>query len=149
MIINPDIYTATAQDTDSSRIKDIHEENEVNRDEDMFMTLFLKELETQDPLDPVSNSEMLAQMAQFNSLTELQNINKNLENMDSNKSLAEASNLIGKYVSGIDQSKQHAAGKVESIKMEEGDIYVKADGYVFKIDDLISVTSAPATDIYA
>ena len=149
MIINPDIYTSTAQDNDASRIKDIHEENDVNREEDMFMTLFLKELETQDPLEPTSNSEMLAQMAQFNSLTELQNINKNLGNLNSDNSLADASNLIGKYVSGIDDNLQHAGGTVESVKMEEGNILVNANGYTFKLEDLISVTSASTTDLYA
>ena len=149
MIVNPDVYTNAAQEDTTSRIKNLHEDNEVNRDKDMFMELFLKELETQDPLEPTSNSEMLAQLAQFNSLTELQNINKNLESMNSDGSLSQASNLIGKYVSGIDANLTNSSGTVDGVRMEGNDIFVDASGYTFNLNDIISVQSAPTTDFYA
>jgi len=44
-----------------------------------FLKLFIAQLENQDPMDPLDNAEFTAQMAQFSSLEQLLNINKNLE----------------------------------------------------------------------
>jgi len=47
--------------------------------QDEFLKLFIAQLANQDPLDPLDNAEFTAQMAQFSSLEQLLNINKNLE----------------------------------------------------------------------
>ena len=43
-----------------------------------FMTLLLKQLSYQDPLNPMDNAEFTAQLTQFSSLEELNNINSTL-----------------------------------------------------------------------
>ncbi|MBN1536737.1 MAG: hypothetical protein JW908_08405 [Anaerolineales bacterium] len=50
-------------------------------DTDTFMQLLLAELRNQDPLEPMNNSEMVAQLAQLNSLQELTSISANIETM--------------------------------------------------------------------
>ncbi len=55
---------------------------------DDFMNLLITELKYQDPLNPIENKEFAAQLAQFTSLEQLTNINKNL------KDLKEAQSLI-------------------------------------------------------
>jgi flagellar basal-body rod modification protein FlgD len=46
---------------------------------DEFMQLLTVQLRHQDPLDPMNNEEMIAQLAQFSSLEQLENMNANLE----------------------------------------------------------------------
>ena len=41
---------------------------------DAFMNLFVTQLQNQDPLEPMDNTEFLSQMAQFSSLEQMQNI---------------------------------------------------------------------------
>jgi flagellar basal-body rod modification protein FlgD len=41
---------------------------------DQFLELLTKQLQNQDPLNPVDNSQMVAQLAQFSSLEQLQNL---------------------------------------------------------------------------
>jgi flagellar basal-body rod modification protein FlgD len=48
-------------------------------DKDEFMQLLTVQLQHQDPLDPMNNEEMIAQLAQFSSLEQLENMNANLE----------------------------------------------------------------------
>lgn len=56
-----------------------------------FLTLLLAELKNQDPLNPASNTEFVAQLAQFSSLEQLTTMNTNLEdNLASNTSMSEA-----------------------------------------------------------
>ena len=49
-----------------------------------FLTLFTTQLKNQDPLKPDDAAQMAAQLAQFNGLEQMMNVNKNLEQMTSN-----------------------------------------------------------------
>lgn len=50
-------------------------------DKDEFMQLLITQLQNQDPLNPMENSEFTSQMAEFASLEQLQNINGNIESL--------------------------------------------------------------------
>ncbi|MFS8152721.1 flagellar hook assembly protein FlgD [Vreelandella titanicae] len=66
-----------------------------------FMTLLITQLENQDPLNPMENSEMTSQLAQINTVSGIEELNSTLEGitsqMDANQAL-QASGLIGKGV---------------------------------------------------
>lgn len=69
--------------------------------EDRFMTLFLAQLQNQDPLNPMENAEMTSQLAQMNMVSGLENLNKTMQTLlgSYNESLSlQAANLIGKNV---------------------------------------------------
>lgn len=64
-----------------------------------FMKLLLVQMQNQDPLNPLQDSEFVAQLAQFSNLEQLQNANANLELLalgQSNLINSQALNLIGK-----------------------------------------------------
>ena len=50
-------------------------------DKDDFLTLFVTQLQQQDPLNPQDGTEMAAQLAQFNSLEQMMNVNSTLNNL--------------------------------------------------------------------
>lgn len=50
-------------------------------DKDDFMKLFVEQLKNQDPLNPDKGAEMAAKLAQFNSLEQMMNSNKNLNTL--------------------------------------------------------------------
>ncbi len=70
-----------------------------------FLTLLIAQLKNQDPLNPASNTEFIAQLAQFSSLEQMTLMNVNLEkSLESNINMTEAVsnamiiNYFGKYV---------------------------------------------------
>ncbi|HFB83209.1 MAG TPA: flagellar hook assembly protein FlgD, partial [Thermodesulfatator sp.] len=50
-------------------------------DRDDFMMLFITQLQYQDPMNPIQNNEMAQQLALFNQVDQLFNLNENFEKL--------------------------------------------------------------------
>lgn len=76
-ILNTSMYstsnTAYANDSASTGTEEM--------DSNDFMTLFLAQLEYQDPLEPMDDTEMLSQLAEFSTLEELEAVNASLQEL--------------------------------------------------------------------
>ncbi|OGQ92818.1 MAG: hypothetical protein A2284_03200 [Deltaproteobacteria bacterium RIFOXYA12_FULL_61_11] len=59
----------------------VEEVNPADMGREEFLTLLVKQLEYQDPMNPMDNAEFTQQLAQFSSLEQLFNINKTLDSM--------------------------------------------------------------------
>src|SRR5262245_44358140 len=73
--------------------------NELGKDD--FMKLMSAQLKYQDPINPVKNEQMAAQLAQFSALEQMMNMNTNIEKMAAGQKPSEhmiAASLIGKRV---------------------------------------------------
>ncbi len=70
-------------------------------DEDTFMKLILTQLQNQDPTKPMDNSQFLSQLAQFKSVSGIDELKKSVdamaESFQSNQAL-QASSLVGRWV---------------------------------------------------
>lgn len=84
-----------------------------NLDKDAFLKLMLTQMKYQDPTNPMQNHEMAAQLAQFTTLEQLNNINGTLESMKNQAQPTtnyQALNFIGKKVSGDSSKLVRSAG---------------------------------------
>ena len=105
---------------------------------DAFLQLLVAQLQNQDPLSPQDNSEFVAQLAQFSSLEELQNITSSMSN-------SQALTLVGKYVivevgksQGLSETTT-VTGYVDYVQMVDGKAMLSINDSLYKFDDLDSV----------
>jgi flagellar basal-body rod modification protein FlgD len=63
-------------------------------DKDAFLKLFVTQIQYQDPLNPDDSSEMAAQLAQFDGLEQMMNVNKTLEKMNADNQTSRAVGLV-------------------------------------------------------
>ncbi|MBN8432148.1 hypothetical protein JF535_14950 [Microbulbifer salipaludis] len=70
--------------------------NSISQEE--FLRLFLAQLQFQDPMEPLDNSEFLAQLAQFSSIEQNRQNGLQLENIARLNSSYQASELLGRSV---------------------------------------------------
>lgn len=70
--------------------------NELGRDD--FLTLLVAQLRNQDPLNPMQDSEFVAQLAQFSSLQEIRNLSEATRLASQLQVASSAAGLIGRKV---------------------------------------------------
>jgi len=63
-----------------------------------FLKILLTQLTYQDPLKPMDNQQFMAQMAQFTSLEQTQQLNTKIETLITNQAALQSIGLIGKTV---------------------------------------------------
>ncbi|GMV99638.1 MAG: hypothetical protein AMXMBFR84_07770 [Candidatus Hydrogenedentota bacterium] len=94
---------------------------------DAFLELLVRQIQYQDPLEPTDNADMLAQLAQFTSLEQMNNLNESFErlssNMDQNNFIT-GSLLLGRTITGLDVDGESVEGVVEGVHMDDGIVYL-------------------------
>lgn len=98
---------------------------------DAFLTLLVLQLQNQDPLNPIENNELLAQLAQFTSLEQMRNLNESFDVLSGNidqLNFISASELLGRTVSGIDTDGNPIQGVVEGIQLDGSVVMLNIDG---------------------
>jgi flagellar basal-body rod modification protein FlgD len=76
---------------------------------DEFLRLLVAQLEAQDPLNPMDGTDFTAQLAQFSSLEQLQNMNATLGTLNTSQSVltnSQAVSYIGKTISAVGDTTQ-------------------------------------------
>lgn len=91
-------------------------------DADDFLTLLLTELEYQDAMNPVSDKDFIAQMAQFSALAETSELNDSFKSFTKQNSHNEALYLLGTKITAIDSDTEvEINGTVTAISYEGTD----------------------------
>jgi len=110
------------------------EEKKSGLDKEAFLQLLVAQMQYQDPLEPMDNTEYVSQLATFSQLEAIQN-------MTDRVSYGMANDLVGKYVI-LNTANGNASGKVDYVMYENGEIYLAVGDGLFSLDDLDTVADA-------
>lgn len=116
--------------------------------QDQFLKLMAAQLANQNPLEPTSQEDFLGQLAQFSTLSGIEQLNSNFGDMVKLQSLTQGASLVGKnikYYSNI--TKADATGVVEAASVIDGSLVVSVNGEKVALNDISSVLSSlPPTE---
>ncbi len=104
---------------------------------DQFLQILCAEMQYQDPLNPTSNTDYIAQMATFTQV-------ESMLNMQNTMTSSQANDLVGKYVimkvtSSTTGEVTYAAGNVDYVLHQNGKTYLSIDDSLYNIEDLDTV----------
>jgi flagellar basal-body rod modification protein FlgD len=120
-----------------------------NLDLSEFLNLFIAELQNQDPLDPMDNSEMLAQISQIREIGATDSLTNTLDSVQLGQALSTAGMLIGKQVRALtgedaEGLQQFVEGTVQKVAIEEGKPVLHVNGQPVKLKNVSEIL--PASD---
>lgn len=93
-----------------------------------FIKIMITQLQQQDPMNPSDSNQMLTQLSQIKSMESSDTLNKSLQGLTVQQSVAAGANLIGKNVQGVDDSGTQVQGTVQSVLVQDQKVYLQLDG---------------------
>ena len=124
--VSNQIMSSTSKTSNTKKSNTLNMEN--------FLSLLVAEMQNQDPLEPTSNSDYMAQMATFSQVEATSEMNKRVLSQT-------ASNLIGKavIVKTDTNSTGYAGGIVNGWQEIDGIVYLGINGNLYDINDVEQV----------
>jgi len=105
-----------------------------------FLQLLVAQLQYQNPMQPMDNQQFLAEMAQFQTLSEMTSIEQSLKTMTQVAEVTEGSALLGKTVTVTDPgSNQPVTGIVRSVQLQNGQAVLQIGNGTYPISALTSI----------
>jgi len=90
-------------------------------DKDAFLKLLITELRNQDPMNPMEDKDFIAQLAQFSSLEQMQQMKRAFDAVSSGESASRAFSMIGRNVEYADPGAEGLLrGRVTGVVFEGG-----------------------------
>jgi len=86
-----------------------------------FLKLLMAQLQNQDPMKPMDDTQMIAQMAQFSALEATQSLQATMQATNNMQSVAQAGGLIGKYVQSSQADGASISGAVTGVNFTTTD----------------------------
>ncbi len=104
---------------------------------DSYLKLLVAQMQNQDFNDPMSDSEVLNQMAQYSML-------EGIKNMTQQNNISYSTSLVGKVVT-VSDGYDYYTGKVESVTVTNGEPKLMIDGKAYDTD---TVSDIVADEVY-
>lgn len=90
--------------------------------QDQFLQLLVTQLQNQDPLDPVSDRDFIAQLSQLSSLQSLQSLDANFAEVLKLQQLSSGTDLVGRVITFADADGVEQGGLVRAVDVADGKI---------------------------
>ncbi len=100
--------------------------------QEQFLQLLVAQMQYQDPLEPTSNTEWVAQMATFSMVESLNNMQQAFDKQSANA-------LVGKYVLINDGDNGYVKGKVDYVTKQDGKTKISVNDKLYDLDKLDTV----------
>jgi flagellar basal-body rod modification protein FlgD len=112
---------------------------------DDFLKILMTQLQNQDPLNPMQDQDFISQMATFSSLEQMTNLNSSMDNFvkaAQPNQFMQASSMIGKTVTYLDDQDNEMTAVVQSVLFKDG-----STSFQLNDDNQTSITSEQITKI--
>jgi flagellar basal-body rod modification protein FlgD len=108
--------------------------------QDDFLQLLILQLSNQDPLDPMKDTEYIAQLAQFSTLQATTAMQQKIAEMSSQQQFLQANALIGREVILQDDQGAAISGAVSAVLVDSGTSKIVVNGQAYDLSQLLFVS---------
>lgn len=114
---------------------------------DDFMKLLAVQFQSQDPMKPMEDTAFIAQMAQFSSLQNSTDLNKEMALLRADQQNLAANGMLGRTVTASDEDGNPVIGQVSAVlSTNEGPALV-IDGKEYALSTVTRIENTPAAEL--
>lgn len=110
---------------------------------DDFMKLLAVQFQMQDPMKPMEDTAFIAQMAQFTSLEQTTQLNREFASLRASSELSSAGGLIGRQVTVLDSDNLPVTGIVSAVDNTTSTPRLVIDDVLYPYASVVRVEAAP------
>jgi flagellar basal-body rod modification protein FlgD len=85
-----------------------------------FLSLFIAELQNQDPLNPMDNQAMIEQISQIREIETNDRLNNTLQTVLLGQNMSTAAGLLGHTITGLSETNETITGRVDRVSVVGG-----------------------------
>lgn len=129
--------------SDTQVIEDINKQKKTGTPgqlgKDDFLKLLVTQLQYQDPMNPMEDKEFIAQMAQFTSLEQMQNMNASMM-------ASQATSMIGKKITWEEADGNFYSGTVTSVMILDGEANLMIGDVAIALKKVVKIEDVKPAD---
>ncbi len=104
--------------------------------QDDFLELLAVQFANQDPLEPMDDTDFIAQMANFSALEIQTDMSASLDTLTSSQQLSAAQMILGKQVDLLDLVDGKVSGQVTAVWKDDGKTMLTVNGQDYDFDSI-------------
>ena len=110
-----------------------------------FLKLLVAQMSAQDPLNPQSNTDFAAQMAQFSALQTSQATQGDMSLLQASQQVQQANGMIGRNVTLMAQDGTTPTGLVMGVQIVSGVPKIVVNGSLYDMSQVLAISASPIT----
>ena len=113
--------------------------------QDDFLKLLTVQMTSQDPLEPLKETDFIAQLAQFSTLQQTQNMTTDLAALHTDQQLLQANALLGRVVQLQQGTGSPVSGTVSAVQIQDGVPRIVVNDQTYDLSAVLAVAASPTT----
>ena len=109
-----------------------------------FLKLLITELQNQDPMEPMSNQEILEQLGQIREIESNLQLTETLESLSLGQNIAAANSVIGRLVAGLTDDGERIAGRVDGVSLVDGKPRLYVGEHIIDLENVSDILDESA-----
>lgn len=109
-----------------------------------FLKLLVAQMTSQDPMNPTSDTQMAAQMAQFASLQQTGTMSANIATMLTQQQISQANGMLGGTVTLQVDANTVASGVVQAVQLVGGVPKIVVNNTPYDLSQVLTLAPTPA-----
>jgi flagellar basal-body rod modification protein FlgD len=108
-----------------------------------FLKLLVAQMTSQDPMNPTSDTQMAAQMAQFTSLQQSSTMSANIATMLTQQQILQANGMLGGTVTLQVDADTVATGVVQAVQLDKGTPKIIVNNTAYNLSQVLTLAPTP------
>lgn len=117
--------------------------SQVMVNQQQFLQLLTAQLKNQDPMNPISSQDFTSQLAQLSTVSGIQQLNGNIQQMLQLQQLSQGAALMGKTVTYLSSGASVSGkGVVQSVSLQNGQLQIQIGGQQVPIGQINGIVQS-------